>query len=498
MILTQSRLRRWPAGIAALLGILLLAGGAAWTLSHGGGGRAANYASIAVLPFANLSGNADNEYLGDGLAEELLNALANIEGLKVAARTSAFAFKGSNIDVRVIGDTLGVATVLEGSVRRSSDHIRITAQLIDARTGYHLWSNTYDRPLADLFSVQDALAREIVNALAGRFTTSKAGLYRGGTTDVPAHDLYLAGRQKWIRREIPLLREALRDFEQAIARDSSFALAWSGLADVIDALAFRIQAEQYRVPAARYATQRALVLEPQLAEAWASLGVLAFDFDRDARLSELALRRAIALQPSYATAHSWLASTLRYQGRLDDALEENGRALDLDPLNAFFLDTRVAFLLAAGRHVEARKVADRALARGAHPRMTMINILAGVRLMGFSAEQAGRIAHDWAVASGYTKPDDIALIGRAFVDPALRPRARELLRGMTNGEMAAYEKGELYLGIEDFDAAIKQLELVNEDEAKLVLLATQYIFDPLRKDPRFRRIVEKVALPSGR
>jgi TolB-like protein len=147
-IIAQPRSRRWPAGVAALAGIVLLAGGAWWTLV-GAGTRPGTYDSIAVLPFANLSGDAADDYFGDGLAEELLNALSSIDGLKVAARTSAFAFKGTNTDVRAIGDTLRVAAVLEGSVRRTSDRLRISAQLIDARSGYRLWSETYDRPLTD-------------------------------------------------------------------------------------------------------------------------------------------------------------------------------------------------------------------------------------------------------------------------------------------------------------------------------------------------------------
>ncbi|HEX6062736.1 MAG TPA: hypothetical protein VFZ04_00890, partial [Longimicrobiales bacterium] len=171
-IVSQPRVRRWPAGLAALLGVILLGASAAWTLGYRGPARAARYDSIAVLPFVNMSGDPGSEYFGDGIAEELLNALAGIENLKVAARTSAFALKDAKLDVRRIGDTLQVATVLEGSVRRSADRIRVTAQLIDARTGYHLWSETYDRPLTDLFAVQDEIAQQIVDALKVRLTNT--------------------------------------------------------------------------------------------------------------------------------------------------------------------------------------------------------------------------------------------------------------------------------------------------------------------------------------
>lgn len=498
-ILAQPRSRRWPAGIAALLGVMLLAGGTIWTVGFGRGGRAANYDSIAVLPFANMSGDPENEYFGDGLAEELLNALAGIEGLKVAARTSAFAFKGANVDVRVIGDTLGVATVLEGSVRRSADRVRITAQLIDTRTGYHLWSETYDRPLTELFTVQDAIAREIVTALAGRLATSQEDLYRGGTTDVEAYDLYLLGRQKWVTRNVPLLREAVQHFERAIARDSSFALAWSGLADALDALAWRAPEERGRVGEAKYAAQRALVLDPELAEGWASLGVLALDFDRDFRVAELSLRRAIAFKPSYAAAHRWLADVLRYSGRVEESLAPGNQALGLDPASALGMNGMLETLSILGRWQEARALVDRLRSLGYTDPGTLVNILSAGPQLGFSADDLEGIAIEWATTRAYSNPDEAGVVGRAIADQRVRPRAKEVLGRMAAEGVNGRHLAELSVAIGDLDGAIANLARAAADgDPTLIVIGTDWAFDALRQDARFIRMVEQLGIPNGR
>ena len=289
-IVQQPLRRRWPAGIAALAGMVLLALAAWWTLARTGPG-VHTYESIAVLPFANMSGNPDNQYFSDGLAEELINALAGVKDLKVAGRTSSFALRDQNLDLRAIGDTLDVEAVLEGSVRRSEDRVRITAQLIDAETGYHLWSEEYDRDIIDIFMVQEELARSIVKELIPRLGGYAEQLYRGGTSDVRAYELYVVGRQKWYTRRGALLYEAIDDFEEAVARDPGFALGWSGLADAIDAIAYRDARAQPLVPRAKMAAQRAVLLDPALAEGWASWGVLASEADRDWITAELALKQ---------------------------------------------------------------------------------------------------------------------------------------------------------------------------------------------------------------
>jgi adenylate cyclase len=499
-IVAQPRSKRWPAGVAALAGMALLAGGAWWTLV-GAGTRGATYDSIAVLPFANLSGDPADDYFGDGLAEELLNALSSIDGLKVAARTSAFAFRGTNTDVRAIGDTLRVATVVEGSVRRTPDRLRISAQLIDARSGFRLWSETYDRPLTDVFAIQDAIATEIVNALSVRLTGAARdeGLYRGGTTDVEAYDLYLLGRQKWATRQIPLLHEAVEHFEQAIARDSGFALAWSGIADAIDALAWRRDsAGQARVAEAQYAAQRAILLDPDLAEGWASLGVLAVEFDYDWAVGELALRHAVRLRPSYAMAHDWLSDVLLYTGRVDESLTARRRARELDPLSSVG-DANYAWALAvAGRWDEARAAyRDLVLSRNTNTATPLMGVTNALRL-GIDVARASELAQEWARRAGYSRPGSAAVIGEAVHRPELRAQALAVLRRMEDEGAPARELAGISLVFGDREAALRLLERAQaERDPQLVLTAVEPTLDPLRNDPRFIGILKSLRLPGG-
>lgn len=492
-IVAQPRHRRWPIGLAALAGLLLLSAGTA--IGLGFIGRRAGYDSIAVLPFVNMSGDSAQEYFGDGLAEELLNALANIEGLKVAARTSAFALKNTTLDARAIGDTLGVATVLEGSVRRSGDQVRITAQLIDARTGYHLWSDTYDRPMTDLFVVQSEISTDIVEALSPHLDVDASELHRGGTSDVEAYNEYLLGRQKWATRDVPLLREAVAHFEAALARDSSFALAWSGLADAIDALAFRDPAELRRVPEAKYAAQRALALDPELAEAWASLGVLYNDFDRDFSLGELALRRAIALKPSYAETYLWMADMMRQHGRLDESLEASRRALELDPLSGFARSGVARDYLLTRQWQEARAqyaiLSRTGFDYGA-------NALAHARQMGLSPDEAAREAIRWGRFGMAIPGEDVGLIGRGIVDPALRPSALALLHRIADARGQGRYLAPLFMALGDTAAALDHLEqAMRANDARIAAIGTDPAFDPLRSSPRFIRMVEALGVPNG-
>lgn len=497
-IIRQPRSRRWTAGVAALVGLLLLLVGGAVTLGLLGG-EEGSYDSIAVLPFANLSGDPENEYFGDGLAEELLNALAGIEGLKVAARTSAFALKNTTLDMRAIGDTLGVATVVEGSVRRSAERIRITAQLIDARTGYHLWSETYDRPMTELFAVQSELAGQIVRALAIELSVQDSTLHRGGTADVEAYDLYLLGRQKWATREVPALREAIVHFEAALARDSSFALAWSGLADAIDALAWRAPDALDQVPHAKYAAQRALVLDSDLAEGWASLGVLWLDFDRDWAAAELALRRAIALKPSYATPYRWLSDLLRNTGRLAEAATVAERAAELDPLATIHLMGHAQALLAMRRWEAARaryrEVIERRDVFGAN---AALNLLANARALQLSRPELEHYARTWAEGRAHPRPAEAGVLGAAVLDPALRGAALALLPELESLNPPAHDLAKLALALGARDAALTYLERAfHTNEAGLAIIGTDPAWDSLRAEPRFIRITQALGVPNG-
>jgi TolB-like protein/Tfp pilus assembly protein PilF len=500
-IVAQSRRTRWPTGIAALVGIILLGLGAWWTLTRTGPG-AQTYDSIAVLPFANLSGDPDNQYFSDGLADELINALAGVEDLKVAGRTSSFALRDANLDLRTIGDTLGVEAVLEGSVRRSENRVRITAQLIDAETGFHLWSEEYDRDITDIFLLQEELAQSIVRALAPRLGGEAQDLYRGRTSDVRAYELYVAGRQKWYSRRVPLLWEAVDDFEQALERDPEFALGWSGLADAIDALAFRDARAHPLVPRAKMAAQRAVLLDPDLAEGWASLGVLAFEADRDWTTAELALKRAIALKPSYAWARSSLGDMLRSQGRVMEAIEQQRMALEIDPLSPVINVTLATSLAAARRFDESRVQYERALAVGDQVLAHSAFLFWGPQ-MGLANEEMGNHAVSFARSLGARDPEVARVLGHALasdvVDEALRSEARDAVATLVADSVFTLRQiAALYTGLGDHEAALEWLEKsAAAGDLSLAVVGTDPALDPLRDDPRMQRLMDELGLPNG-
>src|SRR6185503_3272472 len=291
--------------------------------------------SIAVLPFINMSADAENEYFCDGLAEELLNALTRIGDLKVAARTSAFSFKGRNTNVSEIGAALNVKTVLEGSVRKSANRLRITAQLINVADGYHLWSERYDREMKDIFDVQDEITLAIVDALKVKLLgDEKQAVLKRHTDDNEAYQLYLKGRYYWNKRTAEGFEKALECFEEAIARDSNYALAYAGLADTHNTRgSYSIVPPKEAFPLAKAAADKALELDDRLAEAHNSRAFLLYMFDWNWSTANEEFQRALELNPDYATAHHWYGWYLIATGRLDEAQREMKRAQRLDSLS---------------------------------------------------------------------------------------------------------------------------------------------------------------------
>src|SRR5882762_3932076 len=283
-------------------------------------------ASIAVLPFVNMSSDKESDYFSDGITEELINALANVKGLRVTSRTAVFALRGKNLGIRELGDELKVGTLLEGSIRREGNALRISAQLINVTDGYHLWSNTYDRELKSIFAVEDEIARSIAAALQRTLVGVKPP-----TTDLKAHDLYLKGRYFWNKRTGEALRKSVEFFEEAIRHDPSYAWAYCGLAD---ALSLRVEYDNARpsevLPKAKEAALHALELDPGLGEAHAALGIIAnYRNDWTAALREY--RKALDLNPNYAMAQKWIGNTLLLTGQLQEARVASERVLEMDP-----------------------------------------------------------------------------------------------------------------------------------------------------------------------
>ncbi|MEE9579015.1 MAG: hypothetical protein V3W24_05510, partial [Gemmatimonadota bacterium] len=313
-----------------IAGLLLVAGAAVAYVSRGSEPEepetgvpptlAIDPRSIAVLPFVNMSGDPDNEYFSDGLSEELLNALAGVPELKVAAHTSSFAYKGRNEDVRTIARDLGVATILEGSVRRSGNQVRITVQFIKADDGYHLWSESYDRELEDIFAIQEEIARAITEKLQVQLAGGDERLVKRATADVEAYDYYLRGRYGLsMANSEESLRRAIRLFEQAVGRDSTYAAAYAGIADAYIELEDYVEVDEV-APLARAAALRAVELDDTRAETHTALAHVYMHYDWDWISTERAYRRAVELGPESFEAHTGMAHFLMAAGDHEAAL----------------------------------------------------------------------------------------------------------------------------------------------------------------------------------
>jgi TolB-like protein/Tfp pilus assembly protein PilF len=320
--------------------------------------------SIAVLPFVNLSADPDNEYFADGITEEIINALAQIEQLRVVARSSAFSFKGKHLDSRDVGRQLNVGRILEGSVRRACNRLRITAQLIDVENGYHLWSERYDRELKDVFEIQDEIACAIAERL--KITSSGMGLQplvKPGTRSVEAYQLYVKGRALLYRRGGAILN-AVQCFEQAVAIDPDYALAWAGLADSYTTLGYYgLARPEASMPKGMEAAQRAVSRDGSLAEAHNALAMASLMGDWDKLQAKREFLQAIKLNPTYIQARDWYGLFyLQFaEGKLDEGAEQAKLALTSDPLSSYAHAIFGMTCSFAGRKEEGIEIARRAV-----------------------------------------------------------------------------------------------------------------------------------------
>jgi TolB-like protein len=303
---------------------------------YGAAGDTAAQASIAVLPFLNMSADPENEFFCDGTTEEIISALAHIRNLHVVARTSSFSFKGQCVDLRAVGQQLNVRTVLEGSIRRSGDRLRITAQLVNVADGYHLWSEKYDRELKDVFAVQEEIANSIAQRLEVSLDSGRQPLFRAGTGTLEAFKFYMQGRSLFFQRGVRLL-PAVECFKQAVALDPDYALAWSGLADAYNSVGFYgLARPDTCLPRAKEAAQKAIELDPSLAEAHTSLAIShIFCWDRTS--AERELLRSLELKPQNSLARSWYGLYLLQwaAGRFEEGRAQAELGAQSDPLSAW-------------------------------------------------------------------------------------------------------------------------------------------------------------------
>ncbi|CAN5893463.1 adenylate/guanylate cyclase domain-containing protein [soil metagenome] len=453
--------------------------------------------SIAVLPFMNLSSDPENEYFSDGITEEILNALVKVSDLKVASRTSSFAFKGHQSDVREIAEKLGVATVLEGSVRKAGSRVRITGQLIGAADGYHLWSETYDRQLEDIFAIQDDIAQSIVTALKATLSGDEREKLVVPTTDnLEAYTLYLKGRFHYNKDTEAGLRTSLELYQRALQHSPDYAKAWAGIADSWMHLADDYVSPEKGYTAAKEAAEKALELEPELAEAHTARGKVLGWYDWEFGAGELALRRAVAANPNYAEAHWALGSLLPTTGHMKEALKEVQTARMLDPLSPVTAYWHARFLLYARRAEEAIEESRRAL--NLDPDFAYgLAILGRAQLLDGKVEEAVDALRRSAEVGGSNSFQAYLACGLAAT--GRNEEAREILKKIAPAEGADYVRSEVlaavYGELGEPDEAFRLLERAyDERSAGLIYLHLDPMYDSLRDDPRFGALVQKIGL----
>ena len=489
--------RRWAR--AALLGlVLLVVGGGIGAVIRSVApeetpASAAAPTAIAVLPFVNLTPDGKDEYFSDGMAEEIMVALSKVEGLRVAARTSAFAFKGKNAPVRDIGRELRVGTVVQGSVRREGDRLRVSVQLVDVRTGYHRWAETYDRHRNAVFAVQEEIAKAIVDAFAPQRGLPATPLVTRSTSDIAAYELYLQGRHAWNARTGDALLRAVSHFEQAVARDSGFAQAHAGLAAAYVLLpGYSVTAAAEAWPKSRAAAQRALAIDSTLASAHTALAYGTFLFERNITQAERGFRRAIALNPGDAETHQWYGAVLGGRGDLEGLLREVRIAHALDPLSQQIGTDVARALWALQRNDEAMAHLQHMLE--ADPAFAETHVM-----MGRVYLQKGRIddaiaAFDRAVRLRNRDVLDIAELAYAYAVSGRRSEAQQLLVELEGRARREYVIPSAF--------AIVHMALGNEDRAfdwleraavarDLWLSESIFypIYNPLRSHPRYANLL---------
>jgi TolB-like protein/Tfp pilus assembly protein PilF len=485
--------------------VLVCMAGLGYLLYERGVGRAhagEPRSSIAVLPFANLSGDPGKEYFSDGMSEELLNLLARVPGLQVAARTSAFAFKGRNVDVREVGRELGVETVLEGSVRQAGQQVRITAQLIDTETGFHLWSETYDRKLEDIFAVQDEIAQAIVDNLRIQLAPDEQKLAqrdKAPTSNVEAYQLYLQGRAIWKRRGEANLRQAIDLFQSALGKDPAFARANAALASVYVVMPGYTQEEgdeQKFYGLAQNSARMALAIDPNIGEAHAVLAQI--NASRGDLLdAESGFFFAISLEPNEATTHQWYSILLRSVGRLDAALKQARRAQELDPTSPIIAANLAQAYLVRGEDDQALRYSRLAAELGLGQKN--VGVEADVALRRGQWEEAKRL---FAVQEGIPKPirNLVGPIVDALADPALRPRMVETLQAIDSKVWPQEQRVMPYvqLGRTDlaYEALFNGLDAGPLEWASRLDLSHFWTLEgkPLRTDPRFPQLAARIGL----
>ncbi|HKK46600.1 MAG TPA: tetratricopeptide repeat protein [Balneolaceae bacterium] len=362
--------------------------------------------SVAVLPFVNMSHDSSDDYFSDGITEEILNALAQIPGLKVPGRTSSFVFKGKNENLSKVGRDLNVAYVLEGSIQRAGDEVRITAQLINSRTDYHIWSHYYDRKLKNVFAIEDEISKAIANELKLKLNVGNRQQEAISDPDVKAHDLYLLGLHYWNKRTPTDLRHAISYFKQAISHDSTYATAWAGLAN-----AYAVPAAWYdtlepsrALPLAEIAARNALKLDPKLAQAHTALAYTIMNYEHDWTTARTEFDKALKYDPTYPTAYEFLAEWYATQGETNKAVQTAKHAVELDPLSMIIGWDLGRQLIFDRKYTEAKKQFKKVLKLHPHSLQNYESLIRIFVLEGDSAAAMNEVRKSLKI---FNRPDSV-------------------------------------------------------------------------------------------
>ncbi len=455
---------------------------------------AAAITTMAVLPFQNLSGDPDAEYLSDGITEEIGATLGRVEGLRVAAHTSAFSFKGRRVDVREVGKRLNVGAVLEGSVRKMGPRLRVTTSLVETTQGYQLWSETYERDFGDAFAVQQEIAHDVADRLRGTLGTPVTAVADSAAPDAESYDLYLKGRYAWHRRTAADLRSAVDLLSQAVARAPSWARAHAGLADAYAVSGFYdYLPPKEAFPAAERTARRALELDPGLGAPHATLGYVHLYYEWRWDAADEEFRRAIELDPAYSTAHQWYGNYLTAMGRFPEAIAHMREAQERDPLSLIANAALGWSLYYARNYTEAVAQFHRTLEL--YPDFELAHLWQSQALTAEGELDAAMREIGEAVRLSKGTSLTRAALAHVLAAAGRRDSARAVIAGLVKGEgyVPSFEIAKAYLALADRPKAMEWLERAYEERAhSMAFLAVDPQLDDLKNYPGFEALRRRV------
>jgi serine/threonine protein kinase/tetratricopeptide (TPR) repeat protein len=468
-------------------------------LAAPGVATSARIRSLAVLPFTNMSADKENEYFCDGLSEELINALSHIRELRVVARTSAFVFKGREIDIREVGGKLNVGAILEGSVRKSGQRLRITAQLINVEDGYHLWSGQFDREMKDIFDIQEEISLTIVDHLKLKMLQGeKEKILKRATEDPEAYELYLKGLYFWKRRYERGLLKSLQYFQQAVEKDPGYALPHVGIADAYGILGvYGFMPPHQAYPRARAAANKALEIDPELAEVYPSLGWIAMFYDWDWPAAEKHFLKAIQMKPDYPEAHMWYGNLLYCTGRFEESVREMRKAKELEPLEPA-PPTHVGWALYFARRFD-ESIEELRQVVASDPEFSLPYMWQSENFLAKKMwAEAIAAAQKFVELSGEAVMA-VSLLGLVYGSAGIKDEALKILErldGLSKDRyVGPFMRALVWIGLGEKDKTMESLEKGYEErESPMAFLKVWPVFDSLRSEPRFIGLLKKMNL----